>query len=254
MEELGLCKGGFIRDSHFFTDRFKALKKYLKNLGISYKDIELINLAFIHPSYSNEFLTTKVHNERLEFLGDSVLSLITVEFLYKTYPKMNEGNLSKRKSLLVSESVLASISKEIQLHKLLLIGKGEESTGGRERESTLANLLEAFLGALYLDQGLEFAKIWFLPYLEEKLKKFSEIQESKDVKTLLQEFSQKKYKIVPSYKLVQESGKEHEKIFRVEVSLLHWKAEGEGKSKKEAEKEAARILLQKLKITKKTRK
>jgi ribonuclease-3 len=226
----------------------------LRNLGISYKDIELINLAFIHPSYSNEFLTTKVHNERLEFLGDAVLSLITVEFLYKTYPKMHEGNLSKRKSLLVSESILASICKEIKLNKLLLIGKGEEATGGRERESTLANLLEAFLGALYLDQGLDFAKIWFLPYLEKKLKKFSEIQESKDVKTLLQEFSQKKYKIVPSYKLVQESGKEHEKIFRVEVSLLNWKAEGKGKNKKEAEKEAARILLQKLKITKKTRK
>jgi ribonuclease III len=205
----------------------------------------LLNTAFVHPSYSNEALHQSENNERLEFLGDSVLSLIVVETLYKRFPDFDEGKLSKRKAMLVSEYVLAQIAKEWNLGNLLWVGKGEKASGGQKRISNLANLVEAILGAMFLDSGLEAVKNWFLPIFEPYLERFNEIKASKDSKTALQEYTQKKFKQVPTYKLISEDGPEHEKEFVMEVSILNWKAIGRGSSKREAEREAAKLLIEK---------
>lgn len=164
--------------------------------------------------------------------------------LYKTYPNLKEGELAKKKSILVSEAVLASIAKELELGNYLLLGKGELSSQGRERVSNLADLMEALLGAMYLDAGLEKTKKWFLPYLKSRLKKIQEYQTVKDAKTFLQELTQKKYKKIPDYKVVQEKGLDHKKEFLVEVKIENFSARGSGYSKKEAETNAAKKLLE----------
>ncbi|MCX8000855.1 MAG: ribonuclease III, partial [Leptospiraceae bacterium] len=161
-----------------------------------------------------------------------------------TYPKLKEGELAKKKSILVSEPVLASIAKELELGNYLLLGKGELASQGKERISNLADLLEALLGAMYLDAGLEKTKKWFLPYLKSRLKKIQEYQTVKDAKTLLQELTQKRYKKVPIYKVLEEKGLDHKKEFLVEVKIESFSAQGIGQNKKEAETNAARKLLE----------
>lgn len=218
-------------------------------MKFSFKNYSLFNTAFVHPSFSNETSYKVEHNERLEFLGDSVLGLITVEMLYTTFPKLKEGELAKKKSILVSEPVLASIAKELDLGRYLLLGKGEETANGRERISNLADLMEALLGAMYLDGGFEKTKKWLLPHLKNKLKRVNEFQYVKDAKSLLQEFTQKLYKKVPTYQVLEEKGLEHKKEFVVEVQIEGKKAQGKGQNKKEAETNAARKLLEILEKT-----
>lgn len=164
--------------------------------------------------------------------------------LYQTYPNATEGELSKKKAILVSEPVLSSIARKLELGNYLLLGKGELASNGKDRDSNLANLMEAILGAMYLDKGLEKTKAWLLPHLMTMLAQIPKYQTSKDAKTLLQEFTQKKYKKVPSYKILEEKGLEHKKEFIVEVSIENMKAVGVGQSKKAAETNAAMKLLE----------
>ncbi len=164
--------------------------------------------------------------------------------LYKTFPNLKEGELSKKKSVLVSEPILSSIAKELGIGNYLLLGKGELANKGRERESNLADSVEALLGAMYLDKGLKKTKEWFLPYLKNHLNKLAKHQTFKDAKTLLQEFTQKKYKKVPTYKILEEKGLEHKKEFIAEVNIENMKAVGVGQSKKLAETNAAKKLLE----------
>ncbi|MDX1960926.1 MAG: ribonuclease III [Leptospiraceae bacterium] len=223
-------------------DRKSSLQLLQRKTGVFFKDIKLLDLAFTHKSYSNEN-AKQDHNERLELLGDSVLSILTVEWLYKNYPKHSEGKLSSMKAKLVSESVLFQIAKNESLGEFLLLGRGEKATGGSDRKSLLANLVEAFLASIYIDSGLDHARNWIIPKIKLFAIKSSVENSFKDYKTKLQEYSQKKWKLVPSYKLISEIGLDHEKLFTVEVSINNEKkAIGEGKSKRLAEQEAAEKL------------
>lgn len=179
----------------------------------------------------------------MEILGDSVLSLLATEFIYKKYPQYSEGKISRIKSILVSESILAEIAEEIEISKILLLGKGETETGGAYKKSNLANAMEAFLGAFFLDSNLDTLRNWFTPYVEKYVIELENKQNNyKDSKTRLQEYAQKIYKTIPTYTILSEEGPAHEKFYRVMVNLGNLRTVGSGNSKKKAEKEAAKKL------------
>lgn len=210
----------------------------------------LLILACTHKSYSNENSTPNESNERLEFIGDTVLGLIASEFLYKEYPSEQEGRLSKLKSVLVSESSLAMIAKRISLNKYLLLGKGERLTGGAEKDSNLANLTEAVLGAIFLEYGLDTAREWILPELKLILRHSESSENPSGEKSVLQELLQKKFQSLPEYRILAEEGPDHEKLYTIEASFRIksqiWTETGTGKSKKKAEQSAAKALLKTL--------
>jgi ribonuclease-3 len=219
-----------------------------KSLGYKFKDPALLRTALTHSSYANEFSTES--NERLEFLGDAVLGLVVARLLYDHYPKASEGSLSKQRSAIVSRVNFAKFTRELEIDKLIILGKGEERTGGRDRESNLAGAFEAIIGAIYLDGG--YRKVF---NVISKLLKNS-IDEKDifiDYKTKLQEIAQKKYKQIPRYRVVHEEGPPHKKWFHVEVKVMRRVLGiGMGSNKKEAEQSAAREGLGKLGVLKKT--
>jgi ribonuclease-3 len=174
------------------------------------------------------------------------LSLLTVEFIYKKFPNIPEGKIAKIKSHVVSEFVLSQIADSLELSEILILGKGERDTGGANKKSNLANLLEALLGAIYLDMGLETTRIWFTPYLQKYVNDTKRSPDTWDSKTRLQEYAQKKYKVLPVYQIISESGADHDKVYTISVSLPNINAIGTGKSKRRAEKEAAKILWDKV--------
>lgn len=222
------------------SERKRSLKKFLKNIGASFKNLELLDLSLSHKSYVNE-INKNENNEKLEFLGDSILGFVITEYLYKTYPSLTEGELAKIKSFIVSENLLSNLAKNIKIDKYLLIGKGEELSGGRNKKTILSDTYESFLGAYYLDSNLTKVKKFILKYFVKEIELVISGKHEKDYKTLLQEFCQKKYKICPSYKMLKEEGPEHDKTFFVNVSLNEKIiGKGIGKSKKEAEKNAAK--------------
>ncbi|MFA5084426.1 MAG: ribonuclease III [Candidatus Paceibacterota bacterium] len=211
-----------------------------KNIGVIFKNKNFLKEALTHRSYLNENPSWGQHNERLEFLGDSVLELITSVFLYEKYPDRNEGDLTMLRAALINYQMLASVSREIDLENYILLSKGEAKDTGKGREAILADAFEALLAAVYLDQGYEvaenFVRKFLLPHLEEIEKK----QLYRDPKSLLQEIIQEQSRITPTYQVLEESGPDHQKIFRVGVyageKLI---AEGKGLSKQEAETNAA---------------
>ena len=217
-----------------------------------------LRLALSHKSHANEGRKrsqakedfVRVHNERLEFLGDAVLGLVISDLLSEKYPQADEGKLSKMRSSLVKEDTLARIARSLRLGQHILLGKGEESTNGRDKDSILASTYEAVLGAIYLDGGLssvmEAAKAHFGSFLTGE--DLSTLQQ--DTKTLLQEFCQAVYRKSPAYKVVSEEGPDHEKMFEVMVSMGELKRYGKGRNKKEAEQTAAGFLLESLKAEK----
>jgi len=220
---------------------------FLSKLNLSVKDIDLINQAFLHSSYINEVDGCGECNEKLEFLGDSVLALITVEYLYKQYPDKKEGELSRLKSILVSEATLSDFASEIDIAKLILLGKGEELSGGLRRPSLLADAFEAFLGALYLDMGIEQLHILIMPMLNRALNKIKKDEHHYDFKTCFQLYAQQKYKTIPTYFVLNENGPDHDKIFFVQVSICgRIYGKGQGKSKKRAEQDAAKNAIENL--------
>src|SRR5680860_237580 len=209
------------------------------------KDNNLFNQAFTHRSYLNETRQKVSSNERLEFLGDSVISFIVSNYLYLTYPQYNEGILTNLRSQLVNTGSLAQIAKELNFGVLLKLSKGEEDSKGRQNQSLLADSFEAFVGALFLDQGTEVVYKFLGDVLLPKAEQFVKTKAFKDPKSLLQERIQAKKQTSPMYKVAKESGPAHAKLFTVNVYsggiLL---GTGEGKSKQQAEELAAKQALE----------
>lgn len=212
-----------------------------KNIGYVFKNKELLKLALTHSSYSNEMKINKYGNyERLEFLGDAVLELMSSQFFYNAYPDMNEGSLTRLRSSMVCEQALAFCAKEFELPKFILLGKGEETTGGRERDSIISDVFEAVLGAIYLDGGFDVANEFVIKYV---LQDLENKQLFYDAKTILQERVQKEGKNL-KYVLVSETGPDHDKLFRIDAVVDgQVLGSGEGKSKKQAEQQAAYAVL-----------
>jgi ribonuclease-3 len=219
-----------------------------KSIGHAFKNKELLLKALTHKSFSHENPDkAPVCNERLEFLGDSVLGFVIVEHLFSIKREFTESFMSKTKSYLVQESVLSEISNSLLIGKYLRLGKGEEATGGRIKKSLLADAIEAVFGAVYLDGGYKKAKELILKLFREKINEIITSGEFSDFKTELQENTQLQFGAVPEYKLVKQEGKEHKKIFTVEVYINGKKfGTGCGKSKKEAETLAAKEAIYKL--------
>ncbi len=213
-------------------------EKLEKTIGYSFKDKELVKLATMHSSYGNDHKLGRLHNnERLEFLGDAVLEVTVSESLYFDYKNKPEGELTKMRASIVCEPTLAQVARDIDLPKFLLLGRGEEHTGGRYRDSITSDALEALIGAIYLDGGFanakEFVQMFILNDIETK-------QLFYDSKTILQEQVQKEYHVTLEYVLIEESGPDHSKTFKVEVRLGdEVLGTGIGKSKKSAEQQAA---------------
>ncbi|MBI4249020.1 MAG: ribonuclease III [Elusimicrobia bacterium] len=202
---------------------------------------EFLEEALTHKSFATE-KKLPAYNERLEFLGDSILSAVVVRHLFEAYPQEDEGLLSKRKAALVSKASLAAWAAELDLGEHLKLGVGEESSGGRKRPSLLANVLEAVIGAIFLDGGFDSAAAFIMTWLENQ----TDIPKT-DFKSRLQEIVQKRFKVPPHYRVAEERGPDHDKTFWVSVHLnKHFLGEGSGKNKKEAEQAAARDALSKV--------
>lgn len=218
----------------------KNLNEIEEKIGYKFKDRSTLQMVFIHRSYINEAKTIVSHNERLEFLGDSVLGLLISEYLYRQLPDTSEGELSFLRSRLVEASSCVFYIQQLSLEKYMILGKGERMNDGRGRDTILADLFEALIGAIYLDGGLESAKKFlfahFLPQIGDILK-----TPVKNWKAELQDFSQRKYHQMPIYKLLGESGPDHSKTFKISVIVNDIEmGSGEGTSKKEAQQAAAK--------------
>lgn len=214
-----------------------------------FNDSALLDEALTHKSYVNERKgSSQSHNERLEFLGDAVLSLIVSDYLATRYPQLSEGALSKLKAKLVSEPSLAAAARRLDLGVRLRLGRGEELSKGREKTSLLADGLEAVIAAVYLDGGLEAGRAFTLDALSEELGHIESSQTKPgddDYKTRFQEWCQRRYELLPRYITVHETGPDHQKRFRVEVSVGEQVVGcGQGYSKKEAEQAAAKLALE----------
>ena len=221
------------------------LKHIQEMIGYEFKNQGLLKQAFTHSSYANEHRNHEIQdNERLEFLGDAILDLIVSEYLFNKYPDMPEGDLSKIRASIVCEPSLAKVSKEMNIGEYILLGKGEEMTGGRTRSSILADAFEAITGAVFQDGGFEGVKQFIYRTIVEQVKNMAIEELYTDYKTLLQENIQKESTEPICYEVVGEEGPDHDKYFYVAVS--HGETvlgKGVGKSKKEAEQNAAKIAL-----------
>ncbi|OGD14222.1 ribonuclease III [Candidatus Atribacteria bacterium RBG_19FT_COMBO_35_14] len=233
-------------------EKYLMLNYLEKKLDYKFKNKTLLNEALTHPSFQKKSLKDKTtNNQRLEFLGDSVLNLIVTEHLYRKLTSFSEGKLTKIKSVMVSKDILAKWADRLSLGKYIILGKGEDSTGGRNKLSILADCFEALLGAIYLDSGLQKAKKIISSFINKETELIMKGKYGEDYKTLLQEISQKKMKCLPEYCLIKEKGPDHKKIFCIEVRLKKIiYGSGTGENKKEAEQNAAQNALKKLKITK----
>lgn len=226
-------------------ERTKELNAFCKRVDIKFKDVQLLEQAFHHRSVINELKTEK-NNERLEFLGDSVLGMVTAAYLFNTLENP-EGDLAKIKSSVVSEKALAPVAIKLGIDKLLVLGHGEELSGGRQKPAILADCMEAIIGAYYLDAGYKAAEKYVLEFIVPAINNVLE-NGMKDYKTQLQEISQKKFKACPKYILNGKKGPEHAQIFTVSVEINGFVyGPCNGKTKKEAEQDCAAIAISKLK-------
>ena len=212
--------------------------EFQEGIGYKFENEGLIRQALTHSSYANEkHMKKHSDNERLEFLGDAVLEVVSSEYLYLNYPDYPEGDLTKLRASLVCEPTLAFCTRQIDLGKYLFLGKGEDMTGGRQRKSVLSDALEAVIGAIYLDGGFANAKEFVLKYI---LTDIEHKQLFFDSKTILQEFVQGNYKEELNYRLIGEKGPDHDKCFVVEACIgEQYIGKGKGHTKKSAEQEAA---------------
>ncbi len=220
-----------------------------ERLGYRFRSLERLEEATIHKSHTNEFKKGGIRrdNERLEFLGDTVLGLVIAEYLMKTWPDAPEGVLSKLKGRIVSEPTLAQVARNIGLGNFLLIGRGEEITQGREKNSILSDALEAVIAAIYEDGGLDAARMFVLREFRDVIEAATRNDAITDYKTELQEYCQRELETLPKYKIVGQSGPDHHKVFDVAVLIREsvW-GEGRGYSKKEAEQKAAAAALDRI--------
>ena len=223
------------------------LKELQKKIGYTFKDSSLLTLAMSHSSYANEKHLSKLGcNERLEFLGDAVLEIVSSDFLFHRFPDMPEGDLTKTRASMVCEPTLAYCAEQIDLGSYLLLGKGEDATGGRTRNSVVSDAMEALIGAIYLDGGFTSAKEFILNFV------LNDMEHKKlfyDSKTILQEMVQARGTELLSYELLEETGPDHNKTFQVAALIGNQEiSRGLGRTKKAAEQRAAYQAILKLKI------
>ncbi len=229
-------------------ERLAELAEFQDRIGYSFGNVHLLNYALTHSSFANEKeLSVQEYNERLEFLGDAVLEMIASEYLYYRFPHYSEGSLTKMRASAVRGQALAVYAQRIGLGRFLLLGKGEDATGGRKRPSILADAFEAVIGAIYLDGGYEKAKEFAIKHIKDGTIDIVNGDVHYDFKTCLQEKIQSETGKPIEYRLVRQTGPDHDKTFYVKVWIGNeiW-GEGTGKSKKEAEQDAAREALDKL--------
>ena len=229
----------------FSKTRMEQLNSLQDQIKFKFSDIKLLNKALTHRSYANENSETLKHNERLEFLGDSVLDILVSDYLVHEYSEFAEGTLSKIRAAVVNETCLAKLAKSIKLGNYLLLGKGEDLSGGREKASILADTFEALAGAVFCDGRFDAASNIFLPLLIEEITKTAQSWSFRDFKSDLQEYTQNKLVCIPSYKVVREIGPDHAKKFEVVVMIKNEvEGKGFGRSKKEAEQAAAKMAME----------
>lgn len=218
-----------------------------KSINLNFKNKDLLTQAFVHRSYLNENAKLGLgHNERLEFLGDAVIELIVTDFLYKNYPNSAEGELTAYRSALVNANIIGEIAVDLRMNEYILLSKGESRDIGKARTYILANTFEAVAGAIYVDQGYECARTFIEKYLCVRIDEIVKHKLWRDAKSLIQEKSQEHLSLTPMYKVINESGPDHDKHFTVGVFLGNDRiAEGKGHSKQIAEQNAARAALEK---------
>jgi len=224
----------------------KDFKPLEKKLGLNFKNKDLLTQAFVHRSYLNENPEFHLeHNERLEFLGDAVIELIVTEHLYKEHPTKAEGDLTNWRAALVNAKMLTSVAEELGFNDYLLLSRGETKELGKARAYILANTFEALIGSIYLDSGYEPADKFITKYLLKNLPEILKNRLYKDSKSHFQEQAQEKVGVTPAYKVIKESGPDHQKKFIIGVFLgTDEIAQGEGSSKQEAEEDAAKNALE----------
>lgn len=216
-------------------------------LNYYFNDRNLLKNALLHKSLGNERKEYKnQNNERLELLGDAVLDLIVAEYLYKNYKSASEGTIAKLKAMIVSEPILAKISRQIGVGKFLMLSRGEVKSGGRNRESILADSFEAILGAVYIDSNLDEARVFALSHIKQYIDHIEENEDILDFKSILQEYVQKEFRTVPTYELVAERGPDHMKEFEIQVIVGNYKEKAVARNKKKAEQLSAKALCIKL--------
>lgn len=240
-----------LEEKFAYRIREQEYEQLYHNLGYRFQNYTLLRKALTHRSFVNEFGDPAIEdNEKFEFLGDSVLGLVISDFLFQTFPRFREGDLSRVKSHVVSEPFLAEIARDLDLGTYLLLGKGEAASGGHEKNSLLSNCYEAVVASVYLDGGIEAAWAFLLRCFQERIETLIEQQHILDHKSLLQEHSQEIFNCPPVYRLRRIIGPDHDKTFEVELLI---KKEvfsvGTGKNKKEAEQSAAKEALTKLNIS-----
>jgi ribonuclease-3 len=220
------------------------LSELEKRLGVCFEDRNLLIRALTHRSSCFEGEDTS--NERMEFMGDSILGAIVAEHLYQSFTEWSEGELTRAKAALVSSPTLAAAARRLELGELLLLSKGEEQSGGRNRSSILCGAFEAVIAAIYLEAGMEATRSFISCWLAEPMEAVNRGSYTRDYKTMLQEITQEAYRSLPAYRVIEETGPDHDKTFVVGVTLGGEELGiGRGKSKKEAEQSAARLALEK---------
>lgn len=225
-----------------------SIEGFEQKTGLTFTNKDLIREALTHSSFAKRQSPPVADNERLEFFGDAVLKLIISEYLYAKYPNESEGELTKKRARMVADKLLANLAQALELGEYLRLSQGEQKAGGKTRASTLANAMEAILGAIYMDQGYDAAKAFFISLLQDV--GYNDDSALHDNKTKLQEWCQQKGLALPKYQVLKSEGPDHEKTFYVEVAIKKQDspqvAVGYGKSKKEAEQHAAKKLLSSL--------
>lgn len=221
-------------------------KTFEETVGVSFNDLELLRQAFTHRSYLNEHRGELAgHNERLEFLGDAVLELVSTHFLYTKFPDKHEGDLTAYRAALVNATTCAEVATELGMNDYLLLSRGEAKDTGRARGVLLANAFEALIGAIYMDQGYDAARDFIHAHLLPKIDQIIKTRSWQDAKSTLQEKSQESHGVTPSYAVLEETGPDHDKQFIVGVYIADkMMAKGTGKSKQEAEQSAARAAIE----------
>ncbi len=222
---------------------FRPLTEFEKETGLDFRCKELLREAFVHSSYANEAAADKeppAHNERLEFLGDAVLEFVVSQYLFERFPDLREGELTRLRAALVRRDTLARLARSKSMGQFLILGKGEDESGGRTRSATLCATYEAVVGALYLDKGLDAVQEFVMPDMREVLETVARRALGKDAKSRLQEWTQAQYGCAPRYRVLDSSGPDHDKQFVIEVTVLgHRCGVGRGRSKQEASQAAA---------------
>lgn len=231
--------------------RLKTLEEFQKENKLNFKNIQLLNTALIHKSYKNESIDIDIDNERMEFLGDSVLNFVITDILYNQYPSEMEGNLSKFRAFIASGEFLYLKALKIELGEYLLMGKGEEISGGRNKRSLLSNAYEALIGALYLDGGIRKARAFINKHFKKDIQSLGKGHIVFDYKAALQEFIHNKDKTMPKYNVEKVIGPDHNREYHVSITIGDkFFGPEKARTKKEAEKKLAKRVLDEIKIKK----